>query len=201
MKNVPDGPDFGEAMKMDQALYQLAAYDAAHGLIIVPSSIDEAFEFQKAIAKKFNYFKRLIQNSEMSFRELQFAVVERNGPFPHNSHNKSIDEVLNDIVEEGKAEQTVASNPNINVLQKLFQDILNMSAGQQPQLISSNDPDNDIKDQMDVNPFLSISTDTPTDSDTPETRVLPNPNKDKKLSKGKNGRKSKSKNPESQEDT
>jgi hypothetical protein len=72
---------FEEATKIDQLIYQLAAYEIANGYIMVPKDMDETYEYQSKIANKFNHFKRLIQNGEMTILELSSMVTKKNGPY------------------------------------------------------------------------------------------------------------------------
>lgn len=208
-------PNFSDAMQIDHAIYELAAYDASKGLIMIPESADQAIELQKAIAKRFNYFKRLIQNSEISFVELHRTVAERNGPYPNRKHNltteQSIEECLN-------APQQVVEEPvkaATNVLQKLFEDILQMSLDRHSPLLKSlkNKQQEEQEEQEEqgeqLNPLLFTNkTDTPIDSTSLNNRVLPIVEKieheGNKSSKGKNGRNIKiksNKNPKSKKNT
>jgi hypothetical protein len=132
-KYMNNDPNFSDAMILDQALYQIAAYDFARGLIMVPETADQAIDMQKGIAKRFNYFKRLIQNNEVSLLDLQQSVVERNGPFPSKTHNMTPEEAIDKVIEESM-EQEDHSKVMSNVLQKLFEDIIKMS-GQDHRMI------------------------------------------------------------------
>lgn len=183
-------------MEADQALYQLAAYDVARGLIMIPESTDQAIGMQKGIAKRFNYFKRLIQNSELSFEDIHQAVIERNGPFPSKKHNMSLDDLLESLKEP---EDKVSTDKLHSVLHKLFADILQIT-GQQPKLIDGSSENDelpplplDVLDELeetedteemdDFNPSLYLKkTDTPIDSNT-TNRVLPMKGKDGRIKK------------------
>lgn len=204
-KYMSTGPNFGDAMQMDQALYQMAAYDFAKGLIMVPETAEQAIEMQKSIAKRFNYFKRLIQNNEVSFVELQRSVVDRNGPFPSKTHNMTSEEAIEKVIEDSRTHED-PPQAVVNVLQKLFEDIVKMN-GQDHRMISSHMDDENIEDeedQEDMNPYLFPKTDTPIDSNPTDNRVLPKTENEEKPSKGKNGRNTKSKsgkNPKDKKDT
>lgn len=198
---MKSGPTFGDAMQLDQALYQLASYDAAKGLIMIPETADQAIEMQKGIAKRFNYFKRLIQNSEVSFGELQRTVVERNGPYASKVHNMTTEQVIEKVIEDSRKEDDSDSPKEmLNVLQKLFGDIVKMS-GQDPRLLDCVDCTEDTEEKdmskMENNPYLFAD-----DTDSPP-KITPEQPKKEDSPKGKNGRtKSKSnKNPKGKRDT
>ena len=113
--------NFGDAMQIDMAIYQLAAYDFANGLLMVPETADQCIEMQKGIAKKFNYFKKSIQNNEITFEEIQRSVINKNGPFPIKKMTS--DEIVDKVMEDSKINEDIQPS-SINVLQKLFEDIL-----------------------------------------------------------------------------
>lgn len=197
------GPSFGDAMQMDQALYQLAAYDVSRGLILIPETADQAVDMQKGIAKRFNYFKRLIQNSEVSFAELQRGVVDRNGPYPSKTHNMTPEQVIDNIINPKEEEEEEAPrdprDPSV-LLKRLFEDILHMS-GQDAYLINGNDQVTRLDEEEGKNPFLLSTTEPAIDSNTSDNRVLPKmEKKESKSPKGKNGRSTKSKTDKSKTD-
>lgn len=125
-------PSFNDATQADQAIYQLAAYDVSNGMIVVPKSIDQAMLYQIGIAKKFNYFKRLIQKGEVSFKELQNMVVTKNGPYINETKTMSISETIDQITSEfkpskqiEKLEKDESDSSLVNVtIEKLLRDIL-----------------------------------------------------------------------------
>lgn len=163
--------DFSEAMQTDQALYQLAAYDASNGMIMIPESLDQAMEFQKAVAKRFNYFKRLIQNSEMSFADIHKSIVGKNGPYPNKHHNLTTEQTIEQFINKPKSPDEIIGKDSVtNVLQKLFEDILHMSKQDVPR------QDQYLRDDgyRISNNIFSNKTDTPIDSNPPN-RVLPQP--------------------------
>ena len=88
-------PSFNEAVKLDALLFNLATYDMSKGLAYIPDSADGFIEFQKSIAQKFNYYKRLIQIGEMTFEDIQQSIVEKNGPFLQPKP-KTVDDVIDD---------------------------------------------------------------------------------------------------------
>jgi len=96
---------FDEVIKMDQALHQLAAYEVTHGMMVNPKTQEEFLELNDKIARKFNYFKGLIQNKECNFQFIKENVLQKNGPFPKEPFNiekldpKQLDDV-NDIVSQ-----------------------------------------------------------------------------------------------------
>ena len=156
--------DFGEAMQTDKLLYELAAYDASNGMIMIPESLDQAIEFQKAIAKRFNYFKRLIQNSEMSFADIHKTIVEKNGPYPNKNHNLTSEQTVEQFINKPQnLDNTIGKDAVTNVLQKLFEDILDVSGGR-------------------------YKTETPIDRNPPN-RVLPQPEPEKAEDEGSEGSK------------
>jgi len=133
--DMNDAPNFQEAMQADQAIYQLAAYDVAKGLIMIPESAEQVVSMQRGIAKRFNYFKRLIQNSEVTFSDIHRTVVEKHGPFPNTNRNMSVDEFIKDLEEP---ETPVIRTPaEINgVLNKLLGEIIQLT-GQEPIIVNS----------------------------------------------------------------
>ena len=199
---MSDFPNFQEAMQADQAIYQLAAYDVAKGLIIIPESADQVVDIQRGIAQRFNYFKRLIQNSETTFSDIHKTVVAKYGPFPNRGHNMSVDEFIKEIEESDHEEKP--PNQISGVLNKLLGDIIKLT-GSQPVIVSSDMGDVEVipipiggmgelseiqylDDKQEIDDFMEASnpllidktgnkivnkTDTQTDSIPPKKRVLP----------------------------
>jgi len=130
--NIGNDHDFSEAMQIDQAIYQLAAYDTARGLILMPDSAEQAMDMQKDIAKRFNYFKRLIQNSEISFSELHRTIVEKNGPYPNKQHNLTTEQMIEDVIKNPKPQDPIdeeAVQSATSILQRLFEDVVVQMSG------------------------------------------------------------------------
>jgi len=75
-------PSIDDVFKIDQLLHQLAFYEVTGGKIILPDSMEYAYEIQKKVAKKFNYFKTLIRSGECSIDFIKNRVLQENGPFP-----------------------------------------------------------------------------------------------------------------------
>lgn len=73
--------NFDETTRLDHELYRLASYEVTHGMIIVPHSLGEVVDLQEKIAKRFNYFKRLIRTGECTFEFIKRNVLQDNGPF------------------------------------------------------------------------------------------------------------------------
>lgn len=123
-------PFFEDAINIDQLIYQLAAYDVSNGLIFIPKDMDEVFELQKNIAKRFNNFKRLIQDGEMTYEELNKMVALRCGPFsfPERkmSMEKIVDEVTNVSLKEPNRNEISESDARL-ALAQLFGEILGMA--------------------------------------------------------------------------
>ena len=169
--------NFGDAIQIDMAIYQLAAYDFANGLLMVPETADQFIEMQKGIAKKFNYFKKSIQNNEITFEEIQRSVINKNGPFPIKKMTS--DEIVDKVMEDSKINEDIQPS-SINVLQKLFEDILKMSGqGNYTKTLTLNE------DKDGFSSYILPKTDY---SSKTETKINNLPNvKDKSL-KGKKGK-------------
>ena len=72
---------FDETSKLDQSLYQLALYDVTRGRVAIIKNMEKAFELKEKTAKRFNYFKSLIQNGDCTFDFIRDDVLSRNGPY------------------------------------------------------------------------------------------------------------------------
>lgn len=116
-------------MQMDQLLFQLATYETTSGLAFVPADIDEAINIQRCIAKKFNFFKRMIQNGECTLEELQQLVITRNGPVPNKNHNLSLEESLEEMLKTPIEEEKTPPDrfEFKDVLQRIMEDIAERS--------------------------------------------------------------------------
>ena len=142
-------PSFGDALSIDQSLYQLAAYDSSDGMILIPESGEQAFLQQKKIATKFNFFKRLIQNSEASFNDIQQSVVMRSGPYSFSNRNLSPEAIVEKAIKDSEhssknshdkkddKELDMIRGNLVKTLQKMFQDIVEMS-GENPKILNPN---------------------------------------------------------------
>jgi len=165
---------------MDQLLFQLANYEATSGLAFVPGDIDEAVSIQKAIAQKFNFFKRMIQNGECTIEELQQLVIMRNGPIPHENKNKSFDESLelvlkNSQVEKDSSKSSQYPNAIQDILHKIMEDIVEKNQS-------------DSSDSSDVvirGPFFIPAT--------PNSQSIENPERSKDLKETKDAKNEKKK--------
>lgn len=150
------GPSFGDAMDVDQAIYQLAAYDSANGMIIIPESQEQALAFQKKVISRFNYFKRLLQNAELTFMELQRSVIDRNGPFPNKNRKITIEQSIEKMINAPKETEADYQKDDrvAGVLQKLFGDIAFLT-GQNPNLAKDQEDDEMLKSQINdsFNPY------------------------------------------------
>lgn len=89
---------FEEALRCDQTLHHLATYEVSGGMIFMPKTIQEFTDFQKKVAEKFNYFKRLVQSGEISLVELSESVADRNGPFYNKKRNMTDDELNDELM-------------------------------------------------------------------------------------------------------
>ena len=185
-------PSFNDAMSLDQIIYQLAAYDSSDGMIVVPENEEQALIYQKKVISRFNYFKRLIQNSELSFSELQRTVVERSGPFSNKSRNITSDQAIEKLMNEPKTKDSLndyleSHDKVTGILQKLMNDIAYMT-GQDPNMEDCNMLKSKISNGFD-NDIVVEETTTDTDIDNAENEQ-PNTNIDIKKPdmKGKNGR-------------
>jgi len=126
-------PSFDETMQIDNAIYQLASYDSSDGMIKIPGNSEETYEHQKKIADKFNYFKRLIQNGESSFSDIQKAVIMRSGPFSFNKHNLSTEQAVDKLIEDSKSNSKMndsylskdeVRNNVANMLEDMFNSVI-----------------------------------------------------------------------------
>jgi hypothetical protein len=115
--------------KWDNQLFQLASYEVTGGLMILPSSIEEAMELQQSIFKKFNYFKRLIQIGESTLEELHESVLRKNGAIfgveKQKRKEDDIDELVEKINEKDliKKEQKIAQFGVNKLIQQLLLDL------------------------------------------------------------------------------
>ena len=93
---------FDDITYFDDALHQLAMYEVAQGLILVPKTPEAVAELHVKFANKFNEFKRLIQSGECTYEFIKFTVLDKNGPFPptHNIPNVEDIEVWDKIEKE-----------------------------------------------------------------------------------------------------
>jgi len=122
---MKDYPTFDDALQGDQILYQLASYDVCGGMIFAPQNLEEFNDFQKRVAKRFNHFKKLIQNKETTFEDLSVSVALRNGPFYNKNKNISVDENIDLAIEESC--QNIKTE--YNALNSIFGDILKIAGG------------------------------------------------------------------------
>ena len=122
--------DFDETMRLDHDIYQLASYEVAHGMIIIPRSPSELVSLLEKIAKRFNYFKRLIRTGECTFEFIKRNVLRDNGPFVQEQ--LSLDDpdffnklsVLDKDIDECESNQ-VSKNFIRNILRLMDDDIKN----------------------------------------------------------------------------
>lgn len=87
-----------EAMQIDQHIMQLAFYETTQGMLLNINSMEEVMKLQDKVKDNFNYFKKMIQQSECTMDELEQLVVKRHGPVVNEDKNLSIDESLDKIV-------------------------------------------------------------------------------------------------------
>lgn len=87
---------FEDVIQIDDALRKLSIYEVSKGMLLLPTSMEEAFEFQQKVINKFNYFKRLIQNGSVSFEQIKCYILDQNGPFK-KQRKLTIDELLINI--------------------------------------------------------------------------------------------------------
>ena len=113
-----------EIMAMDQLLFQLATYETTCGLAFIPEDMDQLLEINKSIAKKFNFFKRMIQNSECTLDELQQLVIAKNGPIPNEYHNLTFDESLDKMSKKNLDEVPKERFDVRDILHNLMEDIV-----------------------------------------------------------------------------
>jgi hypothetical protein len=122
-----DSPSFEEATRIDQLIYQLAAYEIANGYIMVPKDLDETYEYQNKIANKFNHFKRLIQNGEMTILELSSMVTKKNGPY--YLKKTTVEEDIDAMTEVTEAKETNyigndSEYKNDGLIQQIFSNLI-----------------------------------------------------------------------------
>ena len=89
---------FREVTDLDNALYQLAVYEVSNGLVLTPRTMEEYSYLQEEIIRKFNYFKRYIQNNECGFEFLRYSILDKNGPFGNIRVVKSNEEIIEEIL-------------------------------------------------------------------------------------------------------
>lgn len=88
-----------ETFELDQTLKKLAIYEVAEGRMVIPATEAECVSFELECAKKFNYFKDLIQRGECTIEYLKDTVLFKNGAF--NQADEYIDspEELMEVLE------------------------------------------------------------------------------------------------------
>jgi len=94
--------EYNKAFDIDSKLYQLAAYQTTGGLLPDMSSPEEMLEYQTNVIKTFNHYKRRIQLGSCDFNFIKKQVLSENGPFKSGKY--SLDEDIDNILEEGKKE-------------------------------------------------------------------------------------------------
>lgn len=100
-----------EVINMDQYVMRLAAYESTQGMINMPKGIDDMIEFQKETQRQFNFFKRMIQNSECTLDELEQMVLTRHGPVPNPYRNQSMGDALKKMAEEPVESESNGNEP------------------------------------------------------------------------------------------
>jgi len=95
---------FQEIVQMDQHLRRLAAYETSNGMVKTPKCMDDIIAFQEETNRQFCFFKRMIQNCECTFEELEQMVFYRYGAVPNPNHNLTLTEALDKIDEEFEEE-------------------------------------------------------------------------------------------------
>lgn len=103
---------FEEVMKLDEALRQLATYDVTEGMLYVSTDIEDLNRLQINIAKRFNYFKKLIQKGSCSFEFIKQTVLEKNGPFKQPKLDKDDPDYIYKLLEQQKSFQQDSKSLN-----------------------------------------------------------------------------------------
>lgn len=187
MENFEDGAEFGnrseiEINKADEKLRELATYEIAQGKIVVPSSLTEYSQLQAKIAHKFNYFKYLIRNGEMTLDELSVMVKNKFGAFPVKCCDANdVDSLINDIELSSKTQSNLLIStikPENNLLETILNafghksnnpeisQMYNEQAHQVPQTTTSPKLPLNIKNSININ---SIN---PDEKNRKKTRVI-----------------------------
>jgi hypothetical protein len=103
--------DYNRAFDIDSKLYQLAAYKTTGGLLPDMTTPEEILEYQNKVTATFNHFKRRIQIGSYDFDFIKKQVLNENGPF--KNQEISIDEDIENILEEGERSERIESSKAI----------------------------------------------------------------------------------------
>ena len=91
---------FDEVLELDNLIKKLAIYEEASGKMFVPADYEELMDFQERCAKKFNYFKGLVQRGECTIGYLKDTILYNNGPYCQQDEMILTPEEMIDDLEE-----------------------------------------------------------------------------------------------------
>lgn len=113
----PEHNRFDHVSNLDYQLYQLAMYEVTKGRMMVLESTEDSLKLKKRTAAKFNYFKRLIQNGDCTYKYIEDTVLDKNGPFLQEGAKLSDEERFEQGLEklmddkEDKSSQSLGNEP------------------------------------------------------------------------------------------
>jgi hypothetical protein len=116
--NVPYGPFYEDAINSDNYIYKMAIYDVSDGLLPTNYSEDKTIEFQEAVNKRFNIFKKQIQSGETTINELSKFIALKNGPYKKIKLTK--EQIMDDIIKGSREPIKDNSNKNIDTLKNIL---------------------------------------------------------------------------------
>ena len=147
---------FEDAAKRNAQILKLATYDASDGMLMVPNAMSDMAKFQKTIATRFNYFKKLIQNGETTLDHLIQQVLRTNGPYCQTDlvvNEANIDEIIEKADESYAQCKTIAKNAQ---QQRQREEISNFLMKMAMNGFEPDGPDDDDDDEMPDGPtFLN----------------------------------------------
>ena len=117
--------EFDEALRIDHLIFQLALYEISQGYISIPSDMDKTASLQNESIKKFNHFKKLIQNGEMTLAELSSRIANNYGPFLKKKVNE--EQEIEDLIDPNpkKTNKTNKTNKE-EMVDKMIDSLFNM---------------------------------------------------------------------------
>jgi len=114
-----------EAKRVDSLIRDLAFYDVTEGMMlpsIGPDDKEEITKLQTDVLKRFNVFKKLIQNGEFTLKELEYDVVSKYSAIPKKEYSlNEVDDLVEEYEKADKSEDDiVGSNYLSNALASMF---------------------------------------------------------------------------------
>jgi hypothetical protein len=185
---------FNEVFALDYALKKLAVYEVAGGKMVIPSSMEETTQFELDCAKKFNYFKGLVQSGECTIAYLKNTVLSRNGAYPSvNEVIETPEEWLEEI--EADEQRQIEETDAVNNIYNQVSDLMN-NLGGNPIMEDSYLEDCDCNECQAMREEEKLFDDYKEETTTSTTTPKPKKKKtEKKDETGKAGKAGKSKKP------